>query len=288
MKRILFVFCLFVMFSQLLFSQEKGLVGANKVNIRNAPSMENSKVLYQLNAGDQVTVYSTIGDKSVSNNVVNFWYKISKDKEIWINAEYVYTFPCDYVELTAVGPGEYRYSRCVIQDYKMETDKLYFLIKYVNTPYTSFAGEPIIRWEKASDYEWIEKKSKNAGFFIKYFDDLYTEEYLNANPNLFTKEKPGRWTYYRLIDDSDDIVISDELGGNKFYLYKVILKNRNKTYPYGIKIGMTVDEFLKTMGGYDLINEEKEYLFYERENTLQMTVFYENSCVSRIELYCGL
>lgn len=255
----------FVFWSQVIFSQEKGLVDANKVNIRNSPSIENSKVLYQLNAGDQITVYSITGDKSVSNSVLNFWYKISQDEEIWINAEYVYTFPCDFVELNAVGPGEYRYGRCVIQDYKIENNELYFLIKYVSTVYYSYSGNPLIRWEKASDHDWIENKSKNSEFFIKYYEDLYTEEYLNENLNLFTKEKEGRWTDYKLKDGSDEIVFSNALGGNEFYLYKVIIKDKNKTYPYGIQIGMTIDELVKKIGGYDLIDREEKYLFFREK-----------------------
>ena len=79
-----------------------------------------------------------------------------------------------------------------------------------------------------------------------------------------------------------------QLGGNEFYLYKVIIKDKNKTYPYGIQIGMTIDELVKKIGGYDLIDREEKYLFFQRENTLQMTVFYENNRVLRIELYCGL
>ena len=47
--------------------------------------------------------------------------------------------------------------------------------------------------------------------------------------------------------------------------------DENKNELYGIKIGMKLDEFIKKLGGYDAISEEKGFMLYQREETYQMT-----------------
>ena len=50
---------------------------------------------------------------------------------------------------------------------------------------------------------------------------------------------------------------------------------------------MTIDELIEKIGGYDkIINNE--YLYYQRENEFNMSVFFENNIITKIRLYCGM
>lgn len=282
-KIIMCILSLFLM--EFIFSQQRAIIGDYKVNVRNSPSLVDSKVLYQLNAGDEITIYSSKGDFSFDNGITNYWYKISQEEE-WINAEFVYTFPCDFVSTQTSGLGEKMYERVVFQDYKIENDNLYFQINYVDTFSRSYTGE-FKRWEKASDWDWIGNKSKNAESFIYFFTNYYNKDFFNDNLSSFVKED-DRYNKFKLEEGSDTIVFSDEFGGGKFYLFEINISDKEKTYPYGIKIGMKLDEFIKKLGGYDAISEEKGFMLYQREETYQMTVYFNDDKITRINLYCGV
>jgi hypothetical protein len=64
----------------------------NKLNIRNAPSI-NGKILRQSSFGDCFKIWEKRGNKTINNGVLDLWYKISADKEEWINALYLRSFP---------------------------------------------------------------------------------------------------------------------------------------------------------------------------------------------------
>lgn len=290
MKKSIIIIFVFLLISQLSFSQQKALAGDNRINVRNSPSTKNSKVLYQLNAGDEITVFSSIGDKSFSDGVLNYWYKISQDNEEWINAEFVYIFPCDFVHIIWEYKDVDRFDRVVLRDYKKENGILYFYIDYIDNLYRSSGYNTLKKWVEASELDWIGNKSKNVVSFIKSFTDSYNDNYLINNIDLFKKEPSEYFTYYKLSDYSDEIIYiayPENLTEENITLYEINLCSYDKIYPYGLKLGMTIDELIEKIGGYDkIINNE--YLYYQRENEFNMSVFFENNIITKIRLYCGM
>ena len=51
---------------------------------------------------------------------------------------------------------------------------------------------------------------------------------------------------------------------------------------------MKLDEFIKKLGGYDAISEEKGFMLYQREETYQMTVYFNDDKITQINLHCGV
>ncbi|MBR4791905.1 MAG: hypothetical protein IK024_13535 [Treponema sp.] len=285
MKKV-FLLLSFILCSQFVFSQQKALVGDAKAEVRNLPDASGSKVLYQLKAGDEIKVYSASGDKSFSNGVANYWYKISNEKDEWINAESVYTFPTDFVSLVFDGPGDERFDRIVFKDFKKENGELYFLVDYVDNYYRSGGHKNV--WVSASEFDWIGNRSKNAEAFIDCYTSLYNEEYLNENKNIFTKENiTSRVINYKLKNDNDIIVFSNQMTWDSFYLFKAEFNSKNKSYPYGIKIGMRKDKVLEKLGGYDYENSGEQWIKYHRENAYDLIFYFKNDKVTKIVIHEG-
>jgi hypothetical protein len=64
----------------------------NNLNIRDAPTV-NSNTIRQSSFGDFFYVYDTKGTGVINNGVLDLWYKISFDREEWVNALFVRRFP---------------------------------------------------------------------------------------------------------------------------------------------------------------------------------------------------
>jgi hypothetical protein len=63
-----------------------------KLNVRNAPSIK-GKIIRQASFGDCFHIWEEKGSKITKDGVFDLWYKVSADKEEWINALYARKFP---------------------------------------------------------------------------------------------------------------------------------------------------------------------------------------------------
>lgn len=111
MKRnhIQFIFIFLFSYITVMYAQDKGLVFVNNLRIRTLPSMQGEtkgSISYKNNQiTGLVTVYDKQGSRTIlPNGVWDYWYKISKDKDEWVNAYYVALFPIYFrYNLTASG-----------------------------------------------------------------------------------------------------------------------------------------------------------------------------------------
>jgi len=92
-----------------------------KLNVRNAPSVK-GKTIRQASFGDCFHIWEEKGSKTTKDGVYDLWYKISADKEEWINALYSRKFPF-YISseerLKALSyDGEYRKLTVKIEGYR--------------------------------------------------------------------------------------------------------------------------------------------------------------------------
>lgn len=257
------------------FSEQKALVVDNHVNVRNSPAIKGSTVIKQLNAGDEITVYSSRGDSMVKDEVTDCWFCISSNEDEWINAEYVFTFPFVFCELFNDGPGSESWGAITIEDYKKEDGMLYFLVSYENGSFS--------RWEKASEHDWIGNKSINASRFISLFSKYYDENFIRQNLNLFEKQGNNLTLY----DGDDKVKYISKMNDTYYFLDEILLCSKDKIYPYGIRIGMDEKDLIKRIGGYSSSNQKEEWIIYRTEDSSGMTVYLKDGKVERILLGCG-
>lgn len=288
-KFVLFLAAVFC--SGVSFAQIRGLVCENKINVRNSTDLKSSKILYQLNYTDEVKIYSETGDKKSINGILNHWYKISENSDEYINADFVYTFPCEMSVPFYNGPGEIAYNTVKVKDFKKQDDDLFFLIER-----TGDDGES---WIKISKMEFSGNKSKNATSLIKLYVEQFNIDYFINNQSQFKIVNEGLWkrSYKTEIEGAEIVYYStNPIKDAPYFLLEVILSQKNYEYPYGIKIGMSVSDFEKIMGGhkpphsgYDHEGNKENFLYYPRSTTYDMYVFFDdNGKVTKVKFYCGL
>ena len=276
MKTKVLVAMMMAFFAALAFGEQKALVADNHVNVRSSPAVKGSSVIERLDAGDEITVYSSRGDSMERDGTTDCWFCISDSEDKWINAEYVFTFPFVFCEQIDDGPGSRSWGWITIEDYRKEDGELYFLASYENGSFS--------RWEKASEHDWIGNKSINAGRFISCFTQQYDEDFIRQNLNLF--EKQGN--LLTLHDGKDEIRYVSKMNGAHYFLNEIYLCRRDKVYPYGIRMGMDEKEVIEKLGGYSSINQKEGWIGYRTEDSSDMTVYLKDGKVERIKLYCGM
>lgn len=272
------------------FAQIKGLVCEDRIEVRNFPDVKTSKVLYQLNSADEIKIYLEIGDRKRVNGTVDHWYKISENSDEYINAEYVLAFPCEIAIPFYNGPGEIDYASGKVKDYKKENGQLYFLFEKAYTKEES--------WQKISKEQIVRNRSSNATDLINSYVKKYTKDFFKGNKSLFKIVSDGIWkgSYKADIDGAEVVYYSMQPDkGDPYFLLEVNLKDKNYEYPYGIKIGMSVSDFEKIMGGhttskaYDSEDSKDMFYYYPRSSTYDMYVYYDKAGkVTRVKFYCGL
>ncbi|MCQ2599945.1 MAG: SH3 domain-containing protein [Treponema sp.] len=288
-KLILFLSAVF--FCGMSFAQIKGLVCENKVNVLNSFDPNSSEILYQLDYSDEVKIYSETGDKKSVNGILNHWYKISENSDEYINADFVYTFPCEMAVPFYNGPGKIDYNTLKVKDFKKQDDDLYFLIER--------NGDDEESWIKISEMEFSGNKSKNATDLIKLYVEKFNKDYFINNQSQFEIVNEGYWkgSYKAEIDGAEIVYYSKHPGKDApYFLLGATLSQKDYEYPYGLKIGMPVKEFVKIMGGYnpsfsgyDRGGNREYFLYYPRATTYDMYVFFDDSGkVTKVKFYCGM
>lgn len=240
----LYVVLCFALLGTRVFAIEKAIIGSEKANVINEANAASSSVLYQLEAGDEILIYSSWGDGSFENGVYKLWYRISSEKAEWVNALSVVSFP---FENSYVEHSQHESFGCYqnITDYKKEGGKLYFLCSFCQ-----FGSSNIKRneWIDANTISWVDNKSRNLAYFSTAILPLLQEQFLLIPDTTESYGSPSRIvTTYTISNALIDAVV--ETGGFlSCHLKSLRVKSRDVRLPFGIYLGMEAEELKHLFG----------------------------------------
>lgn len=248
MRRIYFICVFFIMINSINVSAlEKAIINDNHVNVRDSTNISSSKVLYQLNAGDEILIYYTVGDGKYANGIYNLWYNISREKNEYINAMYVSKFPFENRYIVNDFDGTYTFYQ-FITDYKKENGKLYFYGDFFG-PNGSPIGLRI--WQEAKQINWIGNRSKNISTFNEEIISKLNEQFL-LTPTSEEIHSYGKRIVKTYFFKSDAIEAVIEIGGLAEKQMKLLIVYDEKILlPFGITVGMAAKELESIFGKSD-------------------------------------
>jgi hypothetical protein len=248
-----------------------------KLDVRDAPTAD-GKILYQSSFGDCYKVWEERGSKKTENGVFDLWFKISADKEEWINALYAKKFPffissSERIDFKNEYNEEYRKMTMKIEGYRETGGKKELMAKVEGFDrkdtsfYTSVEFRGFVELQEEYSFPTDQKVYKmisgniQSEYKITLLDNMfenlrsYSSEMEKIgelyNRHIDEEDEPVykyRYENYTNIDDIDtnDVDYEDYLMG---YIWrKTIVINSPEIVLTGIRVGSKGDDVFVQFG----------------------------------------
>jgi hypothetical protein len=285
----------FPVLSDLILKKERGklgIVNTDKVQIQNNSIIKAEK-LATLNTNDYVIVYDKKGPEVFSQNILDYWYKISPTENKWINALNVTLFPLYFDsdgDLAEIAPKSIIIDRSLFLVVGNENINYWYQVK-TGDDRTWICGTDIelLGPEKTRVRDFCKNPLKDSDLIwadqlIEQIKKFYGEPKKFYSDNSQNQEIPILRKYF--IYPEIEFVLAD--SGERDILESIKISSNKIKMRWGLNVGVNKKDLLSVLGNpdeekdnqliyiWEFINGTQERISFEMDNDKVKAIYWKH------------